>query len=296
MISAVDKLPGDSAIFGLKSTGKFFTLHLADVSGDAIFEMLPAGGKPAVFKGYATYAKLQTWSNVPLSEKNNNYGSIQNSLLAQAMTLFFNISNSSNVGGLKIEGDSLFTAKETDCGSGVAVNKVDVYVLPKDVVNYLRSNGQNTAQGLLDLANRYLGGQLPSGIDAGEITSAIQILNSAFEGCRLLKRWGNTIQPLVHGMAAPVNTCAGDVQVVGVFPNPYTDKVYIRFIAPQTGTALLEVWNLLGQELQQVRKSVIQCNNEEILYNVSVPNRVSFAYRLSVGNTIIKTGIVICSE
>jgi len=57
-----------------------------------------------------------------------------------------------------------------------------------------------------------------------------------------------------------------------------------------------EVWNLLGQELLQVRKSVTQCNNEEILYNVPMPNRVSFAYRLSVGNTVIKTGIVICTE
>jgi hypothetical protein len=58
----------------------------------------------------------------------------------------------------------------------------------------------------------------------------------------------------------------------------------------------LEVWNLLGQELVQLRTSVTKCNNEEILYNVHTANRVSFAYRLSVGNTVIKKGIVICTE
>jgi hypothetical protein len=60
--------------------------------------------------------------------------------------------------------------------------------------------------------------------------------------------------------------------------------------------ALLEVWNLIGQELLQIRKSVNQCNNEEIIYNAPVPNRVSFGYRLSVGNTVIRKGIVICTE
>jgi len=294
MISAMDKQAGDSTDFGIWAAGRFFTLQLADVSGDAIFEMLRGDGKPASLKGYATYMKPNTWNNVPLSDSRSNYGAIENRLLTQTMTLFFNISNSRRLAELRIAGDSLFTAKETYCGSGIAVNSVQAYILPRSVVTYLSATGDNTVQGLLNLANRALGGEFPADINAGNIAQAIEAINNGFDGCRILNGWGNSVAaPIVP---VPTHTCAGTVQVVGVYPNPYTNKVYFRFIAPVTGVALLEVWNLLGDELLQIRKPVNQCSNEEILYNVPVPNRVPFAYRLSIGNTVIKKGIVISSK
>jgi len=294
MISAMDRQAGDSTDFGSWAAGRFFTLHLADVSGDAIFEMLRGDGKPAALKGYATYMKPNTWNNVPLSDSRSNYGAIENRLLTQTMTLFFNINNSRRLAELRIAGDSLFTAKETYCGSGIAVNSVQAYILPRSVVTYLSATGENTVQGLLNLANRALGGEFPADINAGNITQAIEAINNGFDGCRILNGWASSVAAPIAPVPTP--TCAGTVQVVGVYPNPYTNKVYFRFIAPVTGVALLEVWNLLGEELMQIRRPVSQCSNEEILYNVPRPNRVPFAYRLSVGNTVIKKGIVISAK
>ena len=87
MLSAVDAQPGDSVMFGLKTSGRFFTLKKSDIQNGYIYKLLPGSGASKALKGYSTFARAATWTNVPISSA----GTIQNELLAQTMTLFFNM-------------------------------------------------------------------------------------------------------------------------------------------------------------------------------------------------------------
>jgi len=304
MTAAVDARDGDSVIFGLKATGKFFTLFLADVTNGNIFKMLPGGGTPAALKGYATYSKTATWPNIPISVKPATYGKIDNNLLSQTMALFFNMSLSPNLASMPINSDSLFTSKLQTCGSTVPVSKVDTFLLAKSVVTYLKSIGQASAQGLYDLANKYLGGQTVSGVSAADVNKSVDAINRAFDKCAVLFGWGtNIIVPLVQtGATMDANitvykqqtvTNEGSELKVTVFPNPYTDKLIFRFIAPVSGRTVLEMFNVHGQRLDAVDKGMADKGNTyTIEYEVKEAFRGPLIYKLNVG-ALNATGKVI---
>lgn len=307
MSAAVDAKTGDSAVFGLTATGKFFTLYLSDITNGNIFKMLPGGGTPAALKGYATYSKSATWPNVPLSVKAANFGKIENVLLSQTMALFFNMHLSPTLGAFQIKSDSLFTSKLTTCGSNVAVAKIDTFVLAKSVVTYLQINGQATVQGLFNLANKYLGGQTVIGISASDVNKSVDAINRGFDQCAVLFGWGkNTIVPLVQsGVTMDANITTYKQQPaatenmelkVQVFPNPYTDKLIFRFTAPVTGRTVLEMYSVHGQRLDMVDKGIVdKGTTHTIEYEVHAAHRGTLIYRLNVG-AAKATGKVISLE
>ena len=98
MLNAVDAQPGDSVMFGLKTSGRFFTLKKSDIQNGYIYKLLPGSGASKALKGYSTFTRSATWSNVPMTSG----GVIQNELLAQTMTLFFNLQLSSQLGSLPL--------------------------------------------------------------------------------------------------------------------------------------------------------------------------------------------------
>jgi hypothetical protein len=55
-------------------------------------------GASKALKGYSTFTKPATWSNVPLASS----GAIQNELLAQTITLFFNLQLSQQLSSLPL--------------------------------------------------------------------------------------------------------------------------------------------------------------------------------------------------
>jgi hypothetical protein len=295
MTAAVDAQAGDSVYFGLKSTGKFFTLFLNDITSDNIFNLLPGGGTPAALKGYATYTKPGTWSNVPLETKQNQYGKIKNNLLSQTMVLFFNLFANGDLSGMAIMSDSLFTSKQTSCGSGLPVTKVDTFTLPSNVVKYLQTNGTATVQGLYDLANRYLGGQTVSGISAADVNNAVDAINRAFDECALLAGWGKsaTIVNDITGRSA--TTFAGDNFIttkanmqLSVFPNPYGSVVNFRFKTTVSGRVELVIYDIVGARLAVIDKGFIQAGTwQTIQYHVPAEKHPTLIYRLFTGSKAV---------
>jgi hypothetical protein len=304
MTAAVDAQAGDSVYFGLKSTGKFFTLFLSDITSNNIFRMLPGGGTPAALKGYATYSKPGTWSKVPLENKQNQYGKIKNNLLSQTMVLFFNMQGSSGLPGMAIMSDSLFTSKQTSCGSGVAVAKVDTFTLPSNVVQYLKTAGMATVQGLYDLANRYLGGQTVSGITAADVTNAVDAINRGFDECALLAGWGKN--PVVTGITGrSATTVAGDNNTtiatdnmqLSVFPNPYKSVVNFRFKTTVSGRVELVIYNIVGARLAVIDKGHIQAGTwQTIQYHVPAGTYSTLVYRLITGSKVMSGKILPMSK
>ncbi len=292
MLGAVDAQPGDSVLFGLKATGKFFTLFLMDVSNDNIFKMLPGGGTPAALKGYTTYSKPATWPLVPISTAASKYGKINNVLLSQTMTLFFNFRVTPGLTGLPIQGTLLMTSKLTACGSTIPVAKVDSFELPKSVVNYLTSIGQSNVGGLFNLANKYLGGQTVTGVTASDVNAAVDAINRGFDKCAVLIGWSNAklnCAPQVMATGTDdekMMTIEPETNILSVetYPNPYRDVVMFRFTAPVTGTLQLLIYNLGGQQVDALNKGTVQKGSvHQIRYAVPDAHRSTLIYKLSVG-------------
>ncbi|WP_169051730.1 hypothetical protein, partial [Flavobacterium sp. H122] len=123
MAAAVDAQPGNLYNFGSTFTGNYFTLKLSDIIGQAIaadnniFKMLPGGGTPRALAGFATYDQPDTWSDSdPLNFAKGKKGSINNNLLSQTMTLFFNISLDNTLGGVVLK-TNFKTVDELGCGT-----------------------------------------------------------------------------------------------------------------------------------------------------------------------------------
>ncbi|MBO9732405.1 MAG: hypothetical protein J7623_27435 [Chitinophaga sp.] len=293
MASVVDAQPGDSVIFGLKSTARYFTLFLSDITNNNIFNMLPGGGTPAALKGYATYSKTSTWSNVPISTAKTTSGKINNVLLAQTMALFFNMGVTPTLSGLTIEGDTLLTAKLTTCGSHTPVSRVDTFLLPSSVVNYLSTSGQATIQGLFALANKYLGGQTVNGVSISDVNAAIDAINNGFDKCAVLIKWGKsltTISKITNvSTIAPEQTFiskepAPQKLIVTAFPNPYSDLITFRYVAPENGKALLALYDLEGRLIQVVFNGEVSKGSvQQVQYHVAGNSRVLLIYRLTIG-------------
>ncbi|MVT10311.1 T9SS type A sorting domain-containing protein [Chitinophaga tropicalis] len=294
MTAAVDAQPGDSVIFGLKATGKFFTLFLSNITNDNIYKMLPGGGTAVALKGYATYSKINTWGNVPLITSGPNTGKINNILLAQTMTLFFNMQLSATLKDLAIEGDSLFTSKLIACGSTIPSATVDKYVLPLNVVIYLKLTGKANIAGLYELANRYLGGQTVPAISISDVNKAVDAINNAFDKCAVLVRWAYTsnqtcLKPqtttMSEGDMEVFKPSASEKLEVNVYPNPYRDKLIFRFTAPETGKVKLEVYNMLGQQTGQLNYGTVEKGTTHTVeYSIPSTQRTMLIYKLSVGS------------
>lgn len=295
MTQVTDAQAGDSVIFGLKATGKFFTLFLSDITSDNIFAMLPGGGTPVALKGYATYSKSATWPNVPVSTAKSNYGKISNVLLAQTMALFFNMGVTPTLSGLTIQGDTLFTAKLTTCGSSTPVSTINTYILPKNVVDYLSSTGQATVQGLYALANKYLGGQTVSGVSISDVNAAVDAINNGFDKCAALMGWGKSVTA-VSNVTKVMNSepdhatfnpePAPAKLTVNAFPNPYTDMITFRYVAPETGKAQLELYDLQGRRLAVVFSGEVSKGSvQQVQYRVPDQYRMLFIYKLTVGQS-----------
>ena len=192
MVKALDAEPNDFRDFGVVANNKFFRLTLSDVAGGSganIYKMLPGGGNACALKGFATFTQPNTWSNVPLSTKPQTLGKILNTLLAQTITLYFNLSEDPTLGN-EIVQDTIITSKQTFCGSGIVQpGTEEKFGFPHPVVVFLNNNNDafdypNTVAGLFKLANDILGGvSVP--VNCADVATAVDVFNNAFDGCRI---------------------------------------------------------------------------------------------------------------
>ncbi len=184
----------NSTIFGSSSTRRFFTLYKTDITSNNIYKMLPGAGnsQPIAVDNVLPYngtyySDPSTWYLVPIQPNGPKKGKINNQLLSQLMTLWFNLQTSNPLSSIGLSNDTLLTVAQTACGSGVASGNPTKFGLPHTVIAYLNGgNGyNNTVYGLYQLANDVLAG-INIAVSPLDVQLAVATINNAFDGCRIL--------------------------------------------------------------------------------------------------------------
>lgn len=258
-----------SEVFGNVPNRRFFTLYKTDISNGNIFKMLPGSGNSQAiavdnilpYNG-AYYSDQSTWYLVPMPTNGSQKGRINNMLLAQLMTLWFNLQTSSSLGNIDLSIDTLLTSAQTHCGSGIISGNSTKFGLPHDVVVYLNGgNGYgNNVNGLFQLANDVLGGANTS-INANDVQNAVGTINNAFDGCRILTgtlaytQPPQTISNNTNPDKAKENISTAKLSVTA-FPNPYSEQFNLSITSPVSGIATIEFFQANGVRMYSVQKDI----------------------------------------
>ncbi|MGG9971175.1 hypothetical protein ACQ33O_05205 [Ferruginibacter sp. SUN002] len=320
MIKAFDYIGQTKFVFGRADIGgvstddRAFTLFKEDVTNMNIFKMLPGGGtagalgsKPGgttygdTYEG-STYSVASTWDGVPISPNGSTKGKIRNVLLAQTITLFFNMNNGTNLSAFALH-DTLYV-QNFDCLSGNAIETAPVlqFGIPHNVITYLTYNGGTYSKdvaGLFKLANDILGGVTISGITAADVNKAVDQINNAFDGCRsMVGFYDIPIPPTqVNGRTMPVtyNSMIDSKSTlkVAAYPNPYRDRVKFTVRSAVAGNATLDVYNMLGQKVANLYKGYVFADKYLYIdYEVLPSNRENLIYIFKVGNQQISGKLI----
>jgi hypothetical protein len=289
------------------TTGNSVVVTSSATDVNTVIEVLPGGGKASAF----THNSDASITALPGSYLKK--GKINNTLFAQTLTLSINMGIKEGLGDFALEaGKYLVTAETQECGSTDAkecefewngVSWVLTYSpyeafdpIPQALYDALATKD---VSGLLALANDALGGgALPAGVSLGMIASAVDMINNAFDECRLYIGWNESsdMNALCEAPVAPPvvqqnskSIINNDLSVkqerleVKAFPNPVaTDGVFnLRIRSAESGTAVIEYFNVNGAQLGQINR-IVQANSTEtvrinaslasgpILYKVSI--------------------------
>ena len=216
---------------------KTITFTSADVS--CLIAKLPSGGNAAPLNASYTCATIQPINN----------GKIYNILLGQTIVLGLNVRiPGNNLADLRLSGRFITTApgSGSGCGAaGTATGAGSTFSLPASVVTYLGAN--NRVSDLLQLANNALGGvYVPSGSNPGysDISGAVDAINNAFDGCRVLVSVSNT--SLRNSLIEEKD------QAVTVFPNPFKNELNIRVETSENKPLSIEIMTISGSHVATV--------------------------------------------
>ena len=294
-------------IGGVPADDRAFTLFRDDINNQSIFKMLPGGGTSmllgimpggsafgSTYEG-ATYSNQSTWSAVPLVASGPNKGRIKNSLLAQTMTLFFNLNNGTNLAALPLH-DTLYVS-DFDCLTGDPVPGAGIltFGLPHDVLVYIVNNPTEYTKdvgGLYKLANDILGGVATPGLNPSQVIDAVDKINNAFDECRTLV--GSFDVPITNPTLSSVPYADDDESRVSIsadqalfvksFPNPYTEKVSFTLKSKQTGHGTLEIYNIMGQKVTTLFDGMITAGAFKMInYEIPKSQRGVLTYVFRMG-------------
>ena len=296
-----------SQVFGNVANKRLFTLFRTDITNGNIYKMLPGGGiakaididKKFPLEG-ASYDDQTTWPLVPIQNNGPQKGKIRNSLLAQTIVLWFNIRNSSTLGDINLVDDTLVTKATEDCGSSTFVGEGSKFGLPHDVIIYL--NGGNgypaTVNGLFALANDVLGGVVTN-ISASLVNQAVDVINNAFDECRILvgtipfnTSLLKNAEFIVDASLLKVKEAiAPNALNVVAYPNPYKNYFQLQVNSPVTGMANIEFFTINGQKIHEINKPVI-ANVMAIIPYTGPLRFATLAYKVTIGKNMA-TGMVL---
>ena len=238
-------------VLGKASLNKTFTVSYS--AADSVIMILPGGGPSNAL----AYTGNRTPSTLPSSMLKN--GRIYNGLLAQTLTLALNMRVNEGLGDFELLSEKyLMTQDKAGCGSdSVKKCAYHSYRLNNRVVQAL--GAENTVSGLMDIANKALAGVLPNGLSYSDITSAVDLINNAFDGCRV----GWYSDTIVYCPDLTLNSSSlnnGFVQQenkkivpqVVVYPNPFKDQITFKIMMPENGKGSLSIYTASGQLLSTV--------------------------------------------
>jgi hypothetical protein len=288
MLTAVDAQPGDSVIFGSKSSGRFFTLRKSDIQNGYIYKLLPGRGPSRALKGYSTFTSPATWNNVPL----NSAGAIQNELLAQTITLFFNLQLSPQLGSLPLN-TNLSIRKLTVCV--IQGNSIQVKFTAKaQVANCLKTTygSQGIIVGnLYKLANDLLGNTSTCNMEYADVNDAVKYVNELFNGCVLVNIAGsanNNIQTITTTLSGKnmKERAVNEVRelTVTTSPNPFRNNVRFNIVSPETGKLKIVIYDVSGIKRGELEHDVIKNIPATILFRNEQLRQGVLFYRVSINN------------
>ena len=258
----------------------------------------------------------------------NKQGRINNVLLSQTITLGLNMRISTGLPDLVLQAGTLVTvAPDGPCGTTTAQPHKCVYntaypynlisdnysyrTFSADIITAL-NNGHYplTVTGLFHLASDALGnadGTVGSeqGASLSSINAAVDLINNAFDGCRILVGWN--ISPCAPYNPPPAittqsRTTASELATdnklnVSAYPNPYTDVIKFTIQSNVSGRAQLEVVNMLGQRIATVYNGYIQANKNQVVeYRVPSPAQQNLIYVLTIGDKKVTGKVLKANE
>ena len=248
---ALDSYPLDTMTIGLP--GKSISMSNNETDIAKIIQVLPGGGG-----SMALIAGDFLITGMPASYLKK--GNINNTLLAQTITLGLNLGIDSELGSFILKGGVMAIAKpQGGCGSeipmlrvcnadGTVTNEYQYYTIPSDMV--LALGGNPTVQGLFDLANQALGGGSTNGVSLSKIASLVDLINNAFDECRIFMGYDVPSCPEFDLVISPINQVAkvSETSKAGfdAYPIPFKDVLTIRYKFDYISEVKIEVYNSNG--------------------------------------------------
>jgi len=285
MLGAVDDEPGDSVVFG--GNGNIFILYLDDIEDGTIFSLLPGSGQPRPLEGVTTYS-----------------GSIDNTLLAQTITFFFNMWHNPAIAYLELETNTIITGSSSDCGETLdPFGPQETFSIKQSVIDYLEVNyPDKTVASLFQLANDILAGDWCTkdgdkwncDINPSDVSEALDAFNIGFNGCRMFVGFRQEEEETKSGnIATSSDLIQEDGLNLTVYPNPFSSNLRFEFSSQSDTHILLEIYDIRGVKIKTLYNDFIYGGQ---LYNVQFDGSAvitgSYYYRL-ISETEVKTGKLI---
>jgi hypothetical protein len=285
MINALTNA-GGVVYFGSMISGNYFELKLSDINGNPtpgqnnIFKMLPGGGTPRALIDYATYDIFATWSdNDPLYASGKKVGKINNNLLSQTMTLFFNMDIESDLALIDLE--PVFATADVNCGSDVVIpDTTQIFNIPQSVIDYLNNNGGATVGNLYILANKALAGDNIGGLSHSEINAAVDAINRGYDACRI------KVAVPVEPEPEPLNIASADFNI---YPVPFNNDITIQYLFKYSSPVEIQIFDAKGA-------LVMTEKDPDAYFNKEIKLRLSFSHgkgEMFFVKLITKTGVSI---
>jgi hypothetical protein len=228
---------------------------------DSILAYLPGGGPSDNYTGSSLI------------------GAPGNTLLAQTLTLGLNIGLNQYLAGYKFNGKIIAQKTDGSCGQGNASGTCKSYSFgfPYDTM---------TVRQLFEAAGKAL--KEGNATERSTLAGIAGAINESFDEC------GKALAscPAVVGSKVASRTsgeASHDLRIpekllVKVYPNPFTSHVYLTFVAPVSGTALIEFFDMSGRRLEvRQRKNIMAGEAVRIEYQAGKAGRSHMIYKVTLG-------------
>jgi hypothetical protein len=260
------------------SLGNTVVINNTPTDRMAIIGVLPGGGSSYVLSNESYISSL------PYLSKN---GRVNNTLLAQTITLGLNIGINASLSDFVLQSGMLVTADPEDgCGSETAktricnytdgiltsvTNDYHYYSIDASVINAI--DGDKTVQGLFELANKALGGGDTNGVSLSNIASVVDKINNAFDGCKIFMGYDVARCPIDEPGYTSISTTSKtvDTEVAGftASPVPFEDQLTIKYDFDYQSDVKIEVFNAQGNKVLS-KADTNSYLNKEVRLNLNV--------------------------
>ena len=331
MIKAMLGVGGIANPLVIGSNGKFVTIPSTATAASLLNASMPGGSTARELFGSCIVDNVPglpacwTAGTNTLATYINKQGKINNVLLSQTIALGLNIRLSGGLGGFVLQAGTFATAaRDGDCSSNVAKVRTCVYdpillqwvvtneytfkTITQSVIDALNCKQYPlTVAGLYQLANDALGNAEVSaeigkecGATLSDINNAVSAINEGFDNCRIFISWSETpcgtISSRIDITASGViNNSIGTMSKLSVsaYPNPFRDNVNFVIASPESGKAVLEIYNLFGQKLQTVYEGFIYAGRSQVVqFNAGTTASAVLIYKLRINDNQV-TGRII---